>query len=249
MFGTGLKFFSSSESSTPARTFVVGDVHGYIKPLSALFATLAPTRRDTVVMLGDYIDRGPDSKKVLQFLKKQAKSCNLITLRGNHEDILFHILEDPLYALANTEDWLTWGGAETLQSFNVKFPYQLPGWVFTFLKSCPLYYETDKNLFVHANFDPQLPLNVQDPDILCWQRVYSTFDYPRHCSGKMGFVGHTAQKSGQILEKEGFWCLDTYLYGGRYLTAAEVETGRTWRATQDGTVKESFKLHNYSDNS
>lgn len=237
MFGTGLNFFGKSQTLAPARLFVVGDVHGYIKPLAALFDEIKPARQDTVVMLGDYIDRGPDSKKTLQFLKKQAKKCNLITLRGNHEDILLHILEDELYAMANTEDWLSWGGAETLASFNVKWPYQLPGWVYNFLKQCPLYYETENNIFVHANFDPETPLSDQDPDMLCWQRVFSTFDYPRHYSGKMGYVGHTAQKSGQILEKEGFWCIDTYLYGGRYLTALDVESGKIWQVNQEGVFK------------
>ncbi len=232
--------FGSAASNDPPRTFAVGDVHGYIKPLETLFSTIKPKKQDTIVMLGDYIDRGPDSKKVIQFLRKQNQKCRLIKLMGNHEDILLHILTDDLYAVTNTEDWLSWGGKETLASFGVHRTCDLPSWVLTFLKECILYYQTDKYIFAHAGFDPDVPMEEQTIDKLLWDKVFATFDYPLHVSGKKGFIGHTAQKTGWIMEKDAFTCIDTYCYGGRYLTAINVDTHEIIQANPEGVLKKQL---------
>lgn len=218
------------------RIFAVGDVHGYVKPLETIFKSIQPKKQDTIVMLGDYIDRGPDSKKVLQFLKKQKSRCNLVKLMGNHEDILLHILTDDLYALANTDDWLSWGGSDTLKSFGVRRPHELPSWVLEFLKECILYYQTNKYIFAHAGFESDVPMEEQENEVLMWDKVFTTFDYPQHISGKKGFVGHTAQKNGCILKKEAFDCIDTYCYGGRWLTAINCDSGEIIQANPDGSI-------------
>ena len=190
-------------------------------------------------MLGDYIDRGPDSKKVLQFLRKQSSKCNLIKLLGNHEDMLYQILTDEMAALCNTEDWLSWGGLQTLQSFDVRRPNELPKWVLEFLKECLPYYETADCIFAHAGFKPDKPMEEQEHDVLIWDKVFSTFDYPKHVSGKKGFIGHTAQKNGKLLVKDAFTCIDTCCYCGNWLTAINVDTGELIQANPDGSIHQN----------
>ncbi len=229
----------SSKKDSPPRTFAIGDVHGFYKPLETIFKAIAPKKHDTIVMLGDYIDRGPDSKKVMHFLRKQKSKCNLVKLMGNHEDMLLQILTDDLAALCNTEDWLSWGGLQTLQSFGVRRPNELPKWVLEFLKECLPYYETETCIFAHAGFKPDKPMDQQDHDVLIWDKVFSTFDYPPHFSGKKGFVGHTAQKNGELLIKDAFTCIDTCCYCGNWLTAINVETGELIQANPDGTIRQN----------
>ena len=227
------------KNDRPPRTFAIGDVHGYFKPLKTIFKVIDPKKRDTIVMLGDYIDRGPDSKKVLQFLRKQSSKCNLIKLLGNHEDMLYQILTDEMAALCNTEDWLSWGGLQTLQSFDVRRPNELPKWVLEFLKECLTYYETADCIFAHARFKPDVPMEEQERDVLIWDKVFSTFDYPKHVSGKKGFIGHTAQKNGKLLVKDAFTCIDTCCYCGNWLTAINVDTGELIQANPDGTLRQN----------
>ena len=86
-----------------------------------------------------------------------------------------------------------------------------------------LFYEDDKNIFVHALYDPNLPMEEQTSEKLMWGRLTKGAPEP-HFSGKTTYTGHSAQKNGEILDLGHFVCIDTYLYGGGWLTALETSS-------------------------
>ena len=90
------------------RTIAIGDIHGCSAALNALLAAVAPTHDDTVVVLGDMIDRGPDSRGVLTALIELSRRCCLVALMGNHEERLADALRDT----ANLKKWLASGGLD-----------------------------------------------------------------------------------------------------------------------------------------
>src|SRR4051794_17347253 len=97
----------------PGRTIAIGDIHGCSAALDALLDAIAPGPQDTLVTLGDHIDRGPDSRGVIDRLLALAYGCRLVPLLGNHEELLLAALRDRV-ALRR---WLTCGGVETLRSY------------------------------------------------------------------------------------------------------------------------------------
>jgi serine/threonine protein phosphatase 1 len=94
------------------RTIAIGDIHGCSVALSSLIEAFAPTSEDTIITLGDYIDRGPDSRGVLDKLIALSNRCQLIPLLGNHEERLF----DALHSTKYLKRWLVNGGTDTLRS-------------------------------------------------------------------------------------------------------------------------------------
>ena len=95
------------------RTIAIGDIHGCQAALAALIDTIAPGSEDTLVTLGDYIDRGAHSSGVVDQLIALARRCRLVPLLGNHEELLLDALRD----ITNLRRWLTLGGADTLRSY------------------------------------------------------------------------------------------------------------------------------------
>ncbi|MEM6981276.1 MAG: metallophosphoesterase family protein, partial [Planctomycetota bacterium] len=93
--------------------YVVGDIHGCGKALRTLIQTLDLTRDDEIIFLGDYIDRGPDSRDVIEQLIELRQQCRMIALRGNHEIMLLGV------ALGGCDPgkWLRGGGAATVTSY------------------------------------------------------------------------------------------------------------------------------------
>ena len=80
--------------SMPSRTIAIGDIHGCSRALAALLTTIKPTRNDVIVTLGDYIDRGPDSRGVIEQLVALEGQCTVIPLLGNHDEMLLHLMQD-----------------------------------------------------------------------------------------------------------------------------------------------------------
>ena len=95
------------------RLFAVGDIHGCVDELAALMRSIAPGRGDTVVFVGDYVDRGPDSKGVLELLIDLAKHCQLVSILGNHDDLMLHARESD----AKFQLWMKCGGTGALDSY------------------------------------------------------------------------------------------------------------------------------------
>ena len=96
-----------------SRTIAIGDIHGHIKALVGLIDLINPQSEDQLVFLGDYINRGPDSKGILQFIIDLKQRCNIVCIMGNHEEMMINAYADP-----STMGWfLANSGHETLQSY------------------------------------------------------------------------------------------------------------------------------------
>jgi len=216
----------------PGRVIAIGDIHGCLPALETVMKLISPQKEDIIITLGDYIDRGMQVRECFDLLMNIAERCRLVPILGNHDEMLLQLLEDSRFLL----DWLGYGGTTTLYSFGVKRPEEIPEKYIRFLRGCLPYYETSTHFFVHANYLPDLPLEVQPTEVLRWQ--YLRDRQPgAHISGKKAIVGHTAQKTGEILDLGHLVCIDTCCYGGGYLTAMNVETGHIWQADKTGRIK------------
>ncbi|HEX3999854.1 MAG TPA: metallophosphoesterase [Pirellulales bacterium] len=208
----------------------VGDIHGCFAALETLAAAVPFSDDDLLVTVGDYIDRGPDSRSVVDWLIDRWRGERLIPLRGNHE----LVLERARGSKELETSWLTFGGDATLASYAARGTTgrmdDIPAehWDF-FEHACRDYYEIDTHFFVHANADPQLPLDKQSEQMLFWEKFNNP---PPHVSGKIMVCGHTAQKSGMPNNIGHAVCIDTWVYGDGWLTCLEPATGRFWQANQ-----------------
>ena len=213
------------------RTIAIGDIHGCSQALDALLRAIEPTAQDTIVALGDYVDRGPDSRGVVERLLALAKECRLAPLMGNHEIMLLDCIDrghvDPA--------WLTYGGKETLQSYGGRLE-DIPAEHLAFFRDLLPYFETESHFFVHANYQYDMPLAEQPPYLLYWEHLHLSLP-PRHECGKSAIVGHTSQKWGEILDLGHVRCIDTFCHGGGWLTALDVESGEVWQADRTGHLR------------
>ncbi len=169
------------------RRFVIGDIHGCIRTLEALlWDQLAIIPSDELYFLGDYIDRGPQPKAVLDLLQELLRSGYRLTiLRGNHEQLLL----DSLRSDAAFELWLLNGAAATLRSFGIHHSRQLPQSYRDFLAALPLYAVTDEAVLVHAGLNFDLPDPFADTEAMLWDRSFRSI--PERIGGRRLIVGHT----------------------------------------------------------
>ncbi len=217
------------------RTIAIGDIHGCSKALQGILDAIAPTRQDRLIFLGDYVDRGPDSKGVMQQLIELQDVCEPVFLLGNHEIMFRGALRGLDPAL-----WLQQGGAQTLTSYGGLLS-GVPAAHRDFLEQCLPHYETSLDLFVHANFLPDLPLTEQPEATLFWEHLSDRWPLP-HISGKHVFCGHTPQRRGEIGFYDYFTCLDTYCFGGQWLSAIDIESKETWQASREGHLRQDWRI-------
>ncbi len=215
------------------RVIAIGDIHGCADALHGLVEVIKPTSSDTLVILGDYIDRGSNTKGVIDQLLDLDKRCDLIPILGNHEEMLLSVLD----GRAPKEWWLQHGGRETLESYDYQDDLScLPESHLLFCRDSLQFYETDSHLFLHANYVADEPMSRQPVEALRWQSLDEYF--PKcHSSGKTAIVGHTCQRSGEILDVGYLKCLDTGCFKGGWLTAMDVTTGTTWQVDAKGEVR------------
>jgi serine/threonine protein phosphatase 1 len=227
-----------------SRLLAIGDVHGCSRALDLLLADVCPRGDDKIVTLGDHIDRGPDTKGVLDRLLDLHRAGRLIPLRGNHEMMLLKARRSP----TDQRYWLGYGGDQTLESYRVAGrPATLDDiperhWQFV-EEFCSDIYEGDTHFFVHANVLPDRPFANQPTHVLHWQPFV---DRGPHCSGKVMVCGHTEQQSGVPLNVGHAVCLDTWVYGQGWLTCLDVASGQIWQANQRGQRRGS-NLNDYLD--
>lgn len=204
------------------RLLAVGDIHGCLRQLTALLDQVAPRAADQVVFLGDYVDRGPDSAGVINFLIDFAKSFPAtVFLRGNHEEMFTDYLEDrdPSLFLIN-------GGMKTLASYQASGQWPIPPSHRAFIAALRSYYETDDFIFVHAGLRPGIPLAEQNPRDLAWiRREFISSDYDWN---KPVVYGHTPLAEPLLGKKR--LGLDTGCVYGHQLTCCDVRTRRIWQA-------------------
>ena len=239
------------------RIYVIGDVHGQLDMLRAAHERIEAdrtARRDRmapVLHLGDYVDRGPDSRGVIDFLiDGKLRGKRWIFLRGNHDRIFQGFLADHDYRDPVLRADLSWvspnmGGSQTLASYGVHVrrigsirpawdaaQHSVPPSHVEFLRDLKLYHETRDLIFVHAGLRPGIPLAEQTEDDLIWIRGPFLDDGSDH--GKLVVHGHTP------VETPEHWgnrvALDTGAGYGRPLTAAVFEGRNCFVLTENGRV-------------
>ncbi len=205
------------------RIFAIGDIHGCFDKLEKLMGILPlKHENDRLVFIGDYIDRGPRSRDVVDFVIDIRKRYEKITcLLGNHESMLLQYLDRPgsetrsLYFLN--------GGDATAASYGYCEPPEedmidIPTEHLDFFRSLLPFYETPDYIFVHAGLRPGVPLREQSLDDLVWIRhefIYSDFDF-----GKTVVFGHTPFSS-PLIEDNKIGIDTGAVYGGS-LTCVEL---------------------------
>ena len=188
-----------------------------------------------ILVLGDVIDWGPNSRDCVQQLIDLSNRCHFVLVRGNHEEMLFAALESE----SDLRSWLDLGGEQTLMSY----PYRGgddfidPDHVQFLKANARDFFETTDFIFVHASYNPTKPMAEQSNTTLQWEFVEPEKMRP-HCSAKTVIAGHTPQTSGEVLDLGHLVCIDTYCHGGGWLTALDVGSGRWWQANQQGEVRE-----------
>lgn len=219
---------------TTPRTIAIGDLHGCPVAFAALIDAIELQRQDTLVTLGDYVDRGLDSKGVLDQLIALQTKCNLVPILGNHDEMMLHARDGK----SDFQFWKNCGGDSCLDSYGDSSQLSLiPQNHFRFLKSCRSYYETETHVFVHANYKPDLPVNELDDHTLRWLSLRDYVPSSRHCSGKTFVVGHTPQP--EVLDLGHLICIDTNCCGGGWLTAMDVNTKQIWQVNERGELRKS----------
>ena len=210
------------------KSFVIGDIHSCADEVRYLVDRLPLARGDRVVFLGDYIDRGPDSRGVVSFLldlQKQLSAVELIFLKGNHEDMLLSFLE---IGGAHGDMFLINGGKATMASYglNPNSPSPLdarrliPDDHLEFYRQLQNYFLMEPYLCVHAGIDPAKAFAQQTEEELFWIR--NKFIFASHSLPYTVLFGHTPQHTVyfDLPYKVG---LDTGLVYGNMLTCLDVD--------------------------
>ncbi len=178
----------------PARRFVIGDIHGCACTLRTLVEDrLAISRGDELYLLGDLIDRGPDSRGVLDFIfELRKRGISVMSVKGNHEAMCLLAGDDLRYL----EMWLANGGIATLRSFDAEGPNEIHRQYIYLLRSLPNYILLDDFVLVHASLNFDLADPFGDIEAMLWLRECSV-DSAR-IDGRRLVSGHTAVTREQL---------------------------------------------------
>ena len=224
------------------RVFAIGDVHGRLDLLQMLVAAIEeeqqslPPARPTLVFLGDYVDRGPDSRAVIdRLVERPLPAFERVHLRGNHEDWFESFLTDTSVG----PSWLYCGGVETLASYGVhaapgedesallltlqaELAAALPESHRAFLRALESYRAIGGYLFVHAGVRPGVPLARQSPDDLYWIR--DSFLRASEDHGHVVVHGHTIVNEAEV--RANRIGIDTGAFVSNVLTCLVLEADR-----------------------
>ena len=211
-----------------SRTIAIGDIHGCDVALDILLEELAPSEDDQIIVVGDVIDRGPNTRGCIDRLLQLREKCRLVHLMGNHEEMFLDAISGGEW----TEAWRQYGGEAMLASYGGNVD-DIPQRHMDFIKSGKDYYETDAVIFCHAAINPAWPMDRQTGHYLRWNRL--TGNEAPHESGKPIICGHTAQRDARPLIFPGWVCIDTCAYSMRgVLSALVLEEQNIYQATQWG---------------
>jgi serine/threonine protein phosphatase 1 len=170
------------------RTLVISDIHGCLKTFQYLLQEgLYLAKEDKLYLLGDYIDRGPDSKGVIDhIISLSQKGYQIYPIRGNHEQLLL----DAYHGIPFVEKtWLKNGGARTLESFDVVQVKKIPLEYISFLSSLKNYVELENFILVHAGLNFNISNPFDDQESMLWIREYTVA--PEKINDKILVQGHT----------------------------------------------------------
>ncbi len=150
------------------RLFAIGDIHGCVSKLKLLVQSFADLdRKDKIIFLGDYIDRGESSREVIDYIiDLRNTGLDIITLRGNHEEMLLGAYENK----RNIITWLLNGGSFTLESFGIINVSELPARYLDFFYGLKYFYVFENFIFVHAGFNDEISDPFEDKFDMVWAR-------------------------------------------------------------------------------
>jgi serine/threonine protein phosphatase 1 len=185
------------------RTIAIGDIHGCNKTFEKLlFEKIKIQKTDQIYCIGDYIDRGKNSKAVIDLiLQLRQEGYTVFTLRGNHEQMLLDSLTDE----ETFDIWLENGGGYTLQSFGTDSVKNLPKKYLSFFQETEFYIETENYIFVHAGLNFHSKNIFQDKAAMLWARDFSS--YQPALKNKLLIHGHTPKSLKYILNQKDN-CID-----------------------------------------
>lgn len=173
------------------RTLIISDIHGELKLFKKLLKKVKYSAdKDQLILLGDYVDRGPDSKGVLERVM-ELKKKGAIVLKGNHDDMMVSAVDNKPDAW---ERWKRGGALSTLQSYDSSIhSMMLPETDefknhISFIRDMDYFYEQDNYIFVHAGIQPDLPLDENDQHTFLWIRELF---YEKYADYKTVVFGHT----------------------------------------------------------
>lgn len=215
--------------------YVIGDIHGRYDLLQAILTKIDKENLGgQIVFVGDYVDRGEQSKEVLELLFSYINKANskVHCLMGNHEEMMLSFLEDPDVYGAR---WLRNGGLQTLAGFGVRGVYEgttgdallrardtmrhlMGARMETWLRSLPAYWQSGNVAIVHAGADPKLPISQQLQKHLVWG--HPDFQNLQRSDGGWVVHGHTIVPEATV--QNGRVAIDTGAYATGRLTAAYI---------------------------
>lgn len=189
------------------RIIGITDIHGELEKLTSVIEQISLSKEDTIVFMGDYIDRGPSSREVVDTIINMQNICNCVYLIGSHEYALLHSKSDDYY------NYLFWnyGGEATVKSYgSYENIFDVHG---EFFKSLKPYHVIDKYLFVHAGIRIGIPLEKQSLEDMVYIR--SEFYTKKHGLPYKIIFGHT--EFAEPMVRDDKICIDTGC--GKYLSS------------------------------
>jgi serine/threonine protein phosphatase 1 len=217
------------------RTLAIGDIHGHLAALDALLVAVQPQPTDQFIFLGDYVDKGPNVRGVIDRLIAFGASHRAIFLCGNHDHMMIEARRDPVQIAV----WQCLGGESPLASYspsNLALAMEaVPAAHWDFLENqCRDYFETPRHIFVHGGIRASIEPHLEEKERLYWTTL--GFAEP-HSSGRTVVCGHTAQTTGHIADLGHTLCIDTAISKGGWLTCLDVDSFRFWQSNAQGLTR------------
>jgi len=165
------------------KRWVIPDIHGCLNTLKALIEEqIKPARSDELYFLGDYIDRGPESRAVIDYIRNLQKEGYSVTpLKGNHEDFLVELYDAEMqsknpwflrFSDLKKKSWYAIGGKETLKSFGIRSLKEMPLEYIEWMRNLDYYVSLDKFILVHAGLNCNIDDPFTDTRAMLWLRDY-----------------------------------------------------------------------------
>ncbi len=225
------------------RLFAIGDIHSCPDELGAMLKAIAPADGDTVVFVGDYVDRGPSARAVVDLLLEvESGPGEIVFLKGNHEDMMLSFLGLPGHY---GESFLVNGGAATLESYGVNddnlsaAPERIPEDHMGFFNRLSTSYLRPPFLFVHAGIMPARQLEEQSIEDMLWIRQEFIFN-PHRLDATVVF-GHTPMRD-VLVDLPYKLGIDTGLVYGGKLSCIEFTEGVLYQVARGSHHAKSKSL-------
>ena len=193
--------------------YAISDIHGCLQTFKDLLKQLNYSKEDSLYLLGDYIDRGPDSKGVIDYIwELQRSGYEVYCLKGNHEQMML----ESVYDMSMQTAWLRYGGWQTIGSFGVSKMAKVPIQYLDWMRQLPHYFEVDNYILVHAglNFSEGDPM--EDEMGMLWARGWYKYIDNDWLGERIVVHGHTPIREDMV--KIG-------LRGIHYIPAINIDNG------------------------